>query len=393
MSQMASGERSIAEIVVGARHRHDLGDVASLARSIESNGLLHPVVIHRDGRLIAGERRLEAFKLLGRTEIPVTEVKLEEIVRGELAENVDRKGFLPSEIEAIRRTLEPVAKAAAKARQAAGKEVPENCGKDRHELETSSRIGAFAGVSGCTVEKIAAVVAAAEAEPEKYRKLAADMDRSGRVDAPYRRLRNIKAAEAIRAAPPPLPGNGPYGAGFIDVPWAYELLGETALTRGVLPYPTMTLAEACAFPVRSLLQPDAAVGVWVTNFILLEGLHVPLLKAWGLEAAALVTWPKDQIRRGHYLRGQTEHFIIATRGQPTFTLGGHSTLLKGPFHLVRKGAHSAKPIEAYDWFESLVPAPRYFDLFSRHQHSERWDCHGFEAPTEGARREARIEVG
>ncbi len=27
------------------------------------NGLLHPVVIRRDGRLIAGERRLEAFKL------------------------------------------------------------------------------------------------------------------------------------------------------------------------------------------------------------------------------------------------------------------------------------------------------------------------------------------
>ena len=154
-------------------------------------------------------------------------------------------------------------------------------------------------MSGRTVDKIAAVVAAAEAEPEKYRKLAADMDRSGRVDAPYRRLRNIKAAEAIRASPPALPGNGPYGAGFVDFPWAYELLGETALTRGVLPYPTMNLAEACAFPLPSLLKPDAAVGVWMTNFILLEGLHVPLLKAWGLEAAALVTWPKDQIGRGH----------------------------------------------------------------------------------------------
>jgi N6-adenosine-specific RNA methylase IME4 len=385
--------RRIDDIIVGRRHRRDLGDITSLARSIEQNGLLHPVVIRRDGRLIAGERRLEAFKLLGRTEIPVTEVDLEEIVRGELAENSDRKAFLPSEIEAIRRTLEPLEKAAARERQ--GRPGEPRSGKlpGHNGARTRDKLGVFAGVSGRTVEKIAAVCEAAEAEPEKYRKLAADMDRSGRVDAPYRRLRNIKAAEAIRAAPPPLPGNGPYRAGFIDVPWAYELLDETALTRGVLPYPTMTLAEACAFPVQSLLEPAAAVGVWVTNFILLEGLHVPLLEAWGLKPAALITWPKDHFRRGHWARGQTEHFIVAIRGKPTVTLTDQTTLLKGPFRLVTKGAHSAKPIEAYAWFESLIPAPAYFDLFSRYQHNERWDCHGFEAPAaEGARRDERIEV-
>lgn len=150
--------------------------------------------------------------------------------------------------------------------------------------------------------------------------------------------------------------------------------------RGVLPDPTMTLAEACAVNVPSLLGPDAVAGVWATNFILLNGLHVQLLKAWRLEPKALITWPKDHAGRGHYVLGQTEHLIIATRGEPTFSLAGHTTLLKGPFHLVRKSAHSAKPIEAYDWFESLVPSARYFDLFSRYQHNERWDCHGFEAP-------------
>ena len=34
--------------------------------------------------------------------------------------------------------------------------------------ESTEKIGAFAGVSGRTVEKIAAVVAAAEAEPDNY---------------------------------------------------------------------------------------------------------------------------------------------------------------------------------------------------------------------------------
>src|SRR5262249_43810242 len=46
-------------------------------------------------------RRLMAFKYLGRIEIPVHVVDLDEIVRGEFAENVHRKSFLPSELDAI----------------------------------------------------------------------------------------------------------------------------------------------------------------------------------------------------------------------------------------------------------------------------------------------------
>jgi len=47
--------RRIDEIVVGERHRRDLGDIASLAANVTELGLLHPIVIH--GTLIAGERR------------------------------------------------------------------------------------------------------------------------------------------------------------------------------------------------------------------------------------------------------------------------------------------------------------------------------------------------
>jgi hypothetical protein len=53
-------------------------------------------------------------------------------------------------------------------------------------------------VSGRTVEKIAAVVAAAEADPERFGKLAEDMDRTGRVDGPFKRLKVARQAEAIR---------------------------------------------------------------------------------------------------------------------------------------------------------------------------------------------------
>ena len=66
---------AIADIVVGKRHRKDMGDIPGLAASIAEHTLLHPVVIAPDGVLIAGERRLRAVQQVGSTEMPVTVVE------------------------------------------------------------------------------------------------------------------------------------------------------------------------------------------------------------------------------------------------------------------------------------------------------------------------------
>src|SRR5260370_21456348 len=91
--------RPIAAIKIGNRHRRNVGNVGPLAASIADVGLLHPVVITPDSTLIAGARRIAACRQLGWSEIPVTIVNLNEIVRGEFAENTHRKDFLPSEID------------------------------------------------------------------------------------------------------------------------------------------------------------------------------------------------------------------------------------------------------------------------------------------------------
>ena len=80
-------ELAIKKIRVRDRFRKDLGDIDSLAASIDEVGLLHPIVVRPDGRLIAGERRLAACKELGWTSVPVTFVDLKEVIRGEFAEN------------------------------------------------------------------------------------------------------------------------------------------------------------------------------------------------------------------------------------------------------------------------------------------------------------------
>lgn len=51
------------------RQRKELPNVDTLADSIKRLGLIHPIVISRDFCLVAGERRLEAVRLLGHTHI------------------------------------------------------------------------------------------------------------------------------------------------------------------------------------------------------------------------------------------------------------------------------------------------------------------------------------
>lgn len=365
----------IAAIKVGKRHRRDMGDIEALAASIAEVGLLHPPVVRPDGRLVAGERRIQAAKLLGWTKIPVTVIDLDAVVRGEFAENTFRKSFTLSEAVAIKRALEPLERAEAKRRQGRGGvprsgKFPEQASKGR----AVDKVAKVVGKDRRTLEKAAAVVAAAEAEPEKFGKLKDDMDRTGRVNGPYRRLTNTKQAEAIRAEPPPLPNRGPYRVGVGDVPWPYDPDDEDPAHRGVWPFPTMSLDQLRALPIGSIMHDDAILWFWSTNFHMRHAFEI--LDAWGFhKTPTILTWAKDRIGNGHWLRGQTEHCIVAVRGKPVVTLTNESTLLAA---LVR--GHSVKPVEFYELIERLCPAPRYVDLFSRYRHSDKWDCHGDEAP-------------
>jgi N6-adenosine-specific RNA methylase IME4 len=300
----------------------------------------------------------------------VTVVDLAAAVRGEFAENAIRKDFTLSESVAIKRALEPLEKVAAKQRMLAGKpsgKLPKGRAADKAAKAT--------GMARRTLEKAEAVVNAAETEPAKFGKLLADMDRTGRVNGVYRRLENARQAERIRSEPPPLPGNGPYRVIVADPPWPYELARNDPSTRGVHPYPTMHIDEVCALPAATLAGDDCVLWLWVPSMLLANGTGARVVEAWGFSPRTILTWAKNKMGNGTWLRGQTEHAIMAVRGKPVVTLTNQTTLLHAP---MRK--HSQKPVEFYDLVESLCSAPRYADLFSRYRHNDKWDCHGDEAP-------------
>lgn len=362
----------ITRIVVGTRYRHDLGDVAELAKSIRNLGLLHPVVVTPDGHLIAGQRRLEACRKLGWAEVPVHVVPLDDLVRGEHDENAVRKDFLPSEMVAIAQALAPKEREAAKKRQV---ELGRTHGTPSGKLpeggtgQTRDKVAAYAGVSGRTLEKAAAVVEAAAREPEKYGHLLAQMDDKGHVNGVYKRLVVAQKAEAIAKEPPPLPV-GPFRVLVVDPPWNYNNRAQDLTHRAANPFPPLSVEELGQLPVGGLAHPEGAIlWLWTTNAFLHDAFH--LLDAWGFTHKTMLTWVKDRMGTGDWLRGQTEHCLLAIRGKPVVCLTSQTTLLQGPLR-----DHSRKPEAFYALVEQLCPGSK-LELFAR-QPRPGWTVHGDE---------------
>lgn len=95
-------EIPIADIEIGrSRFRKDLGSLDELVDSIREVGLLQPIGITNQKELVFGQRRIEAFKRLGRATIPARIVSVTSIAKGEHDENELRKEFTASERVAI----------------------------------------------------------------------------------------------------------------------------------------------------------------------------------------------------------------------------------------------------------------------------------------------------
>lgn len=82
-----SQEIRITDIQIGVNRRTvNMDKVAQLADSIKEVGLLAPVLISQDKVLVAGNHRLEAFKLLGRETIPFHYAESTDALRLRIAE-------------------------------------------------------------------------------------------------------------------------------------------------------------------------------------------------------------------------------------------------------------------------------------------------------------------
>lgn len=196
----------VEDVLVADRYRKDLGDVADLKASIVEVGLLNPVTVrpwHGGYRLVAGERRLTAFKALGLAEIPARVARdiadARDALVAERDENTARKEMLPSEKAALGMAIEEMEKPAAQERMLAGKApcVPGNTGSDSGHKSRDAAAEAV-DLSPATYTRLKTMVnlATDENQPEDVREAAQVglevIDAGGAIRGEYDRVKEIR---------------------------------------------------------------------------------------------------------------------------------------------------------------------------------------------------------
>ena len=177
--------------------------------------------------------------------------------------------------------------------------------------------------------------------------------------AAARRVDIEKQREEIDAGAVELP-TGVYEVISIDPPWPYRDGADDndydpKGNRAACPYPEMSLEEIGALELP--VADDCVLWLWTTHKFMRHSFA--LLDKWGFQDRAILTWVKDRMGLGRWLRSQSEFCIMATRGKPLIDLTNQTTVLSGPMR-----EHSRKPDEFYAMVESLCPG-RKIDWFSR----------------------------
>jgi|SRR5579871_2276316 len=150
---------------------------------------------------------------------------------------------------------------------------------------------------------------------------------------------------------------GKFSLILADPPWSYKDLGHSR--RIDRQYSTLSLYKICNLPIAHVAADDCVLFLWATAPLLPDALEV--MRMWGFKYKSNIVWDKLLFGMGHYARIRHEHLLIGVRGKP-----GTSAVHNLPSVIsARRGKHSVKPVEAYEYIEAMYPRASKLELFAR----------------------------
>ncbi|MDR1140393.1 MAG: ParB N-terminal domain-containing protein [Planctomycetaceae bacterium] len=376
-------------IVPENRRKIDMEKVNQLAESIGELGLMNPITITKNNRLVAGLHRLEALKLRDEKEIEVSyfegdDLRLElaeideNLIRNEL-HYIDRADILLRR-KMIYEMLHPLTKsgvagAVVKHRKVHSAMATSAVAEPSFATDTSIK----AGVAERTIreevqlardlipeikeiirtveipKRDAVKIARLESEEQKA---VADKLSSGEaksfVDA--KRLlakENVYESVAIKI-------DSKYRIIYADPPWSYGNKLTASYGAAEHHYPTMSIAELCLLPVSEIIEENAVLFLWTTSPLLKECFEV--IDAWGFRYKTSFVWDKVKHNMGHYNSVRHELLLVCTKGSCTPDV---SKLFDSVVSIERSETHSEKPEFFREMIDTLYPYGKRIELFAR----------------------------
>jgi N6-adenosine-specific RNA methylase IME4/ParB-like chromosome segregation protein Spo0J len=327
-----------------------------LKADIAANGLLEPIWLHRDGRIIDGRNRHRACIDTGTPPQFRTWNGRGSLVSFVVSLNLHRRHLTSSQrAAAVVETL-PMYEAEARERMSV---ASANKGKEifptLEQGQARDQAGAAVGVSGRYVSDAKRL---AEDAPELFEQV-----KAGEITIPQaKRIHN----HDTKTEPPPMAGK--YRIIYADPPWSYNNSGfEQSAAQH---YPTMTTEEICGLPVGDIADAPSVLYLWATVPLLPDALRV--MDAWGFEYKSNRVWIKDRAPGiGWWLRTYHELLLIGTRGGNLHPSERLDSILTLPVE-----NHSKKP-EAFRADIARVHEGPFIELFAREAH-DGWSTWGNE---------------
>lgn len=173
-----------------------------------------------------------------------------------------------------------------------------------------------------------------------------------------------------------------YRAILCDPPWKYLTWSSKGMDRNPdNHYPTMSLADLMALPVRDIAHKDCVLFMWVIDSHV--EMAMELIKAWGFKYKTVgFYWAKTNkdgswfMNTGHWTRANPEHVMEAYFGETEqevercfLNTTGRPGRKKDATNVRRlvvaqRTKHSQKPDDVHERIEQLVEGP-YFEMFAR----------------------------
>jgi len=353
-------------------------ELSELEKSLKSEGNRDPIVIWKENKLMLdGHHRYDICTNAGIPLKPALQLSFPD--RNAAIVWIIRNQFGRRNLSAYSRSvlalkLEEILKPKAKENQvmhgntAPGrtKTLPQNSAEVLTPIETREEIAKAAHVSRDTISKVKIIED--KATDEQKAKLISGNES---INGIFREIKSLERIESIKATQERIaeltPPVGLYQVLVLDPAWTYgRSTDETHRARN--PYPSMTIDEMKdreKLPIPA--ADDSIMWLWTTNAYLHEAFH--LMETWGFTYKTTLTWVKDKIGLGDWLRGQTEHCLVGVKGGYRLIPGNTSTVL-----IADSAEHSVKPESFYNMVDRLCPGNK-IDIFGRKKHAG-WDIWG-----------------
>ena len=335
----------------------------ALKDDIKSNGLLEPIWIDADGKIIDGRNRHKAcietntpmkFKVWNNGQSLVSFVVSLNLKRRHL--NASQRAACALDIKPM---LEEEANAYKLSKLKHGNILPVvELIPQREEGKSRDQAGEMFGVSGRYVSEAETIK---EKAPDLF-----DQVKAGEISLTQARRETVKRE---RHETPELP-TGKYGVIYADPPWQYSNSGFYNAVEAE--YPTMTEQELIDLDVRDLCDDSSVLFLWATNPLLDVAMRV--MEGWGFTYKTNFVWVKDKAR-GFAWWAKSKHEILMVGTKPKSNTPVQSA--ESAITAKRPNEHSKKPEVFYELIETLFPNERKIEMFARNKR-DGWDCWGNE---------------